>query len=293
MKILLLLAVSLLTVVECEEHRGRYVSSDGEEFHYRVENTESYSSLQVDRVDETTRESMVEAILYKENGDIRFHMMGNDHFDSSEEDFEAEALATRDLMETSFGRHLPEMSRAVYEDTGVNGRESEGMMLLHQLAMFSHNYHEGRHTPTQPRRVKRNALSALLGADENGVEVSHDVKGIFPDEIVKICESSPLKENGGCTVDLGVELSDNVCVKHDEYDFDENWAVVHQFSADEISKGCYGLCGPWCTCWSHVCGDCCWHPGCYQHDKYCDKPNSLSCKLGRGVVFGRKGLHTC
>ena len=47
---------------------------------------------------------MVEAILYKENGDIRFHMMGNDHFDSTEEDFEAEALATRDLMETSFGR---------------------------------------------------------------------------------------------------------------------------------------------------------------------------------------------
>ena len=87
--------------------------------------------------------------------------------------------------------------------------------------------------------------------------------------------------------------SDDYKFPSDDYDFGEGWAVVHQFSADEISKGCYGLCGPWCTCWSQLCGDCCWHPGCYQHDKYCDKPKSLSCKLGRGVTFGRKGLHTC
>ena len=75
------------------------------------------------------------------------------------------------------------------------------------------HYSEGRHTPAHSRRVKRNALSAMLGADENGKEVSHDVKGVFPEEIVKLCESSPLKEHGGCTVDLGVESSDNVCVK--------------------------------------------------------------------------------
>ena len=32
---------------------------------------------------------------------------------------------------------------------------------------------------------------------------------------------------------------------------------------------CYGMCGYGCTCWSYVCGDCCWHRGCYDHDTCC------------------------
>jgi hypothetical protein len=32
---------------------------------------------------------------------------------------------------------------------------------------------------------------------------------------------------------------------------------------------CYGMCGPGCTCWSFVCGDCCYHNGCARHDSYC------------------------
>ena len=32
---------------------------------------------------------------------------------------------------------------------------------------------------------------------------------------------------------------------------------------------CLGMCGRLCTCWSFVCGDCCFWPGCYQHDLYC------------------------
>jgi hypothetical protein len=35
------------------------------------------------------------------------------------------------------------------------------------------------------------------------------------------------------------------------------------------SIGCYGMCGPGCTCWSWVCGDCCFHTGCAVHDDYC------------------------
>ena len=39
---------------------------------------------------------------------------------------------------------------------------------------------------------------------------------------------------------------------------------------------CRGLCGPGCTCWSFVCGDCCWNVGCYLHDRYgCG--NTVSC----------------
>ncbi len=32
---------------------------------------------------------------------------------------------------------------------------------------------------------------------------------------------------------------------------------------------CYGMCGPDCSCWSWVCGDCCYHYGCAVHDNWC------------------------
>ena len=32
---------------------------------------------------------------------------------------------------------------------------------------------------------------------------------------------------------------------------------------------CLGLCGLNCHCWKLVCGDCCWHLGCYEHDLCC------------------------
>ena len=32
---------------------------------------------------------------------------------------------------------------------------------------------------------------------------------------------------------------------------------------------CLGMCGFGCTCWSFLCGDCCYHLGCYEHDLCC------------------------
>jgi len=44
---------------------------------------------------------------------------------------------------------------------------------------------------------------------------------------------------------------------------------------DKCGNSCFGMCGPGCTCWSWVCGDCsCWL-GCYEHDTYC----SCDCML--------------
>lgn len=34
-------------------------------------------------------------------------------------------------------------------------------------------------------------------------------------------------------------------------------------------NNCYGMCGPGCSCWSWVCGDCCYHSGCAKHDDWC------------------------
>ena len=36
-------------------------------------------------------------------------------------------------------------------------------------------------------------------------------------------------------------------------------------------ESCLGMCGPSCKCWNFVCGDCCFHLGCYDHDVCCRK----------------------
>ena len=41
------------------------------------------------------------------------------------------------------------------------------------------------------------------------------------------------------------------------------------FCTRPSSNECYGMCGPGCTCWSWVCGDCCYHYGCARHDSWC------------------------
>lgn len=40
---------------------------------------------------------------------------------------------------------------------------------------------------------------------------------------------------------------------------------------------CLGLCGKGCDCWRFVCGDCCYHQGCYDHDLCCEKFFRVSC----------------
>ncbi|XP_078349539.1 uncharacterized protein LOC144634461 [Oculina patagonica] len=42
-------------------------------------------------------------------------------------------------------------------------------------------------------------------------------------------------------------------------------------SHDPEGNDCYGMCGKGCSCWKFVCGDCCWHQGCYEHDRCCDE----------------------
>ena len=34
---------------------------------------------------------------------------------------------------------------------------------------------------------------------------------------------------------------------------------------------CKGLCGKGCNCWWWVCGDCCWHRSCFDHDDCCER----------------------
>ena len=50
---------------------------------------------------------------------------------------------------------------------------------------------------------------------------------------------------------------------------------------------CIGLCGKLCKCWKWVCGDCCWHKGCYDHDRCCERKGLFS-KVRCYIPFGFK-----
>ena len=51
-------------------------------------------------------------------------------------------------------------------------------------------------------------------------------------------------------------------------------------TCDKVAEGavCQGLCGPGATCWDFVCGDCCYHQGCSDHDTCCGENGMFSIK---------------
>ena len=42
------------------------------------------------------------------------------------------------------------------------------------------------------------------------------------------------------------------------------------------SNDCLGMCGRECSCWRWLCGDCCVHQGCLEHDNCCERRGFLS-----------------
>ena len=51
-------------------------------------------------------------------------------------------------------------------------------------------------------------------------------------------------------------------------------------------SNCLGRCGPGCWwCWSYVCGTCCYHQGCYDHDICCGNHGYLSWECAIPIPF--------
>ena len=55
---------------------------------------------------------------------------------------------------------------------------------------------------------------------------------------------------------------------------------------------CIGMCGKGCTCWRHICNDCCWHRGCYDHDLCC-KSSRLKTRCLLPVKFRCNQHYRC
>ena len=65
-------------------------------------------------------------------------------------------------------------------------------------------------------------------------------------------------------------------------------------ASDPHNNYCTGMCGPSCRCWSWICGDCCWHRGCYEHDMCCQKDRwSAYCLVPFFYGFSCNSYVTC
>lgn len=62
---------------------------------------------------------------------------------------------------------------------------------------------------------------------------------------------------------------------------------------DPKQNNCTGMCGPNCSCWSWVCGDCCFHQGCHEHDVCCEKYGSWSAYCALPLGFSCESYRTC
>jgi hypothetical protein len=51
----------------------------------------------------------------------------------------------------------------------------------------------------------------------------------------------------------------------------------------QVEDNCSGMCGPNCTCWPQMCGDCCVNPGCVVHDEACKSVDVSA--LGREFLW--------
>ena len=58
---------------------------------------------------------------------------------------------------------------------------------------------------------------------------------------------------------------------------------------------CKGLCGRKCSCWWWVCGDCCYHRACFDHDDCCERRgyNHWRCILAVDILVSCEAPYYC
>lgn len=88
-------------------------------------------------------------------------------------------------------------------------------------------------------------------------------------------------ENGELKMDDSKNVVDRKHQRTKRYILCWEW-----WKKDPIGPTCLGLCGPHCLCWWHICGNCCYNHGCYEHDICCADFFSADCLGPLRLVFG-------
>ena len=145
---------------------------------------------------------------------------------------------------------------------GVTGNRFPATLSLHLLALGAFNFQQinGEEHPT----------------DEGHPDVVYRIKHPFQDRLLAdlifdfidddIIPCNPLENEikmyppgydepwyGGCNSTTGCKKSKCKCADN----------------KPNRDEDCVGMCGKGCCCWCWVCGDCCFHRGCFVHDIAC------------------------
>lgn len=88
-------------------------------------------------------------------------------------------------------------------------------------------------------------------------------------KLFHVFSMSFLVDQDGNTLERDVITADSNrhrCKKHDD---NGKRGSCKDMRRDPYNKDCLGMCGPKCRCWSIICRNCCFHGGCYGHDRCC------------------------
>lgn len=117
-------------------------------------------------------------------------------------------------------------------ESGLTGTDNPAAMMLYVLALRLQNLLDDRAEPLQDSSSRSDLLERTLRHQHH----QPDWVGRTAGNAERLCESAT------CPADRCPRAGD----------------------------GCLGLCGPACTCWEWVCGDCCLNKMCLDHDRCCE-----------------------
>lgn len=83
-------------------------------------------------------------------------------------------------------------------------------------------------------------------------------------------------------------------VSDDDYndDDDDDYDDCLDYCPPCEDDSCLGMCGFGCSCWSFLCGDCCYHVGCYDH-RLCCRENFFSIACMFPIYFKCEENYYC
>lgn len=141
-----------------------------------------------------------------------------------------------------------------------SGKDARGIM--QQAALVSKH---GNSTTVFPEAVNdlmadphsKVIINAAKHLGEKEGLMGHENPAILPFYIFALRLNHLFEDNHSNT-----SLDNN----HDGHEFFE---CLHPQCPPCPKKDCIGMCGPHCKCWKWLCGDCCYHLGCFKHDLCC------------------------
>lgn len=219
-----------------------------------------------------------------------FHVLGEDiayndvelgNLDDSSDDLDDESTTVKDartLKEDEKMRQflnskeallLPHMSRELGKVHGASAREHPLTMPLHTLAS---QVAKERGISTKDLQVADRSRAVVASKSNGNSAVNllwNRLKNCMKD--ANLC-SSPSSCPSKCNTD-----------KHD--------CGQRELTTKECKSGCNGMCGPHgCDCcWDWICGDCCFHRGCFNMRALCQNIGYalFSCWTAKGIMWGK------